>query len=744
MTTRTTAIAVSIAVLVMTGMATAQYSNTESDIPTYNGEPRSYYSYTGDETDVFEQWQEGQISTNEFQRDTARGEGTAALELDNQQQSSTTRDPDGDGLLEDFNGDGEVDGNDPIDLAFADDGDIDDVSKVDFNDNGEFDFDDSNTLKEQIKSGVAVFGIQIQVLTENPQPGEPVEFDVSTRTGSDVPPGFVRIRTNNGFTVPSEELNSGETPSVTFEQPGTKTIKALFLSSEYEGDEDSIGNEDKVRFVVGNEFKSRASDPDDDGLFEDFNGDGEVTTEDSSELEQRASESSFVNPAAFDFDEDGSDVDFGDAAELTNQIENCNAIPEVSGTITGRLDGEGEGPPTDPDNDGLFEDVNGNGRIDRNDAIGLAFAEGSCVENNVDELDFDGDSDFDFDDATTLARQTRGKVDTGQLNPNDPDGDSLFEDVNGDDEVNFDDAIELAFITDKDAQNFNFDFNADGNTDFDDAKELAEQIEQGSAVSDETTDPPSRDPDDDGLVEDVDSDGDTDFEDAVELAFRDNPDADRFDFDGDGDVDFEDARELSSEVAPSAQFQPSTVQDFQDQQENSNAVIEISEGWSLVSAPSGVSSLRSVIRDECSVGTSGRTVWRARADVDGYAEPGPIRSTGGYWVNLESSCSFTTSTTSATDGGGDVSYSEFEESGYYMVSVPEATSLDSVAGSCSFKQPDAYNGPVLELNGDEYRGLSSSTELSPTKGYWVGVQEPCQMGASVESGPPTGPPIRTK
>jgi hypothetical protein len=168
----------------------------------------------------------------------------------------------------------------------------------------------------------------------------------------------------------------------------------------------------------------------------------------------------------------------------------------------------------------------------------------------------------------------------------------------------------------------------------------------------------------------------------------------------------------------------------------SNVEFEISEGWSLVSAPGGVSSLRSVIRDECSVGTSGRTVWRARADAGGYAEPGPVRSTGGYWVNLESSCSFT----ALADTNEEVSYTEFEESGLYMVSVPEATSLDSVAGSCSFNQFTEYSGPVLELSGDEYQGLSSSTELSPTKGYWVEVQEPCKMGFDAGGSAPIGPP----
>lgn len=51
------------------------------DPPMYDGRPRSDYTYCGDEPDVFEQWVAGEITTSEFQTQTARGEGTAALTL---------------------------------------------------------------------------------------------------------------------------------------------------------------------------------------------------------------------------------------------------------------------------------------------------------------------------------------------------------------------------------------------------------------------------------------------------------------------------------------------------------------------------------------------------------------------------------------------------------------------------------------------------------------------------------------
>lgn len=48
---------------------------------SYQGRPRSEYFYCGpdENRDLFEQWQNGAISTDEFQTRTDQGEGTAAL-----------------------------------------------------------------------------------------------------------------------------------------------------------------------------------------------------------------------------------------------------------------------------------------------------------------------------------------------------------------------------------------------------------------------------------------------------------------------------------------------------------------------------------------------------------------------------------------------------------------------------------------------------------------------------------------
>lgn len=61
-------------------------------------------------------------------------------------------------------------------------------------------------------------------------------------------------------------------------------------------------------------------------------------------------------------------------------------------------------PPRDLDGDGLYEDVDGDGGTDFDDAIALAFVSGDTLNaEQVTALDFDGDGDLDIDDAIALA-----------------------------------------------------------------------------------------------------------------------------------------------------------------------------------------------------------------------------------------------------------------------------------------------------------------------------------------------------
>jgi PKD repeat protein len=62
--------------------------------------------------------------------------------------------------------------------------------------------------------------------------------------------------------------------------------------------------------------------------------------------------------------------------------------------------------PTDPDGDGLYEDVNGNGEQDFDDIVVLfENLESAAVTENADAYDFNGNDEIDFDDVVTLYEQ---------------------------------------------------------------------------------------------------------------------------------------------------------------------------------------------------------------------------------------------------------------------------------------------------------------------------------------------------
>jgi len=63
-------------------------------------------------------------------------------------------------------------------------------------------------------------------------------------------------------------------------------------------------------------------------------------------------------------------------------------------------------PPLDPDDDGLFEDIDGDGEVDFTDAISLAFVDYDALSAEQQAaLDFDGDGEVTFADAIELAFQ---------------------------------------------------------------------------------------------------------------------------------------------------------------------------------------------------------------------------------------------------------------------------------------------------------------------------------------------------
>lgn len=65
--------------------------------------------------------------------------------------------------------------------------------------------------------------------------------------------------------------------------------------------------------------------------------------------------------------------------------------------------GDSANPPTDPDGDGLAEDVNGNGGTDFDDVVTLfENMEGDAVQGNAEVFDFNGNDQLDFQDIVEL------------------------------------------------------------------------------------------------------------------------------------------------------------------------------------------------------------------------------------------------------------------------------------------------------------------------------------------------------
>jgi hypothetical protein len=112
-----------------------------------------------------------------------------------------------------------------------------------------------------------------------------------------------------------------------------------------------------------------------------------------------------------------------DVTVTVNQLRDDNGTaitPQTqSGTLTVEAGGElftepvvgGGAPPTDPDDDGLYEDVNGDGQIVFQDAVDLGIvaalgpASGELSAEQEAAFDFDGNGEFGFQDAVDLGIQ---------------------------------------------------------------------------------------------------------------------------------------------------------------------------------------------------------------------------------------------------------------------------------------------------------------------------------------------------
>lgn len=91
-------------------------------------------------------------------------------------------------------------------------------------------------------------------------------------------------------------------------------------------------------------------------------------------------------------DDNGNEIDTDTEAGVIEVI----SLPPVVGSD----------PPTDPDGDGQYEDVNGNERLDFNDVV-VFFQnmDSDVVTSNVDKFDYNENGRIDFDDVVTLFKE---------------------------------------------------------------------------------------------------------------------------------------------------------------------------------------------------------------------------------------------------------------------------------------------------------------------------------------------------
>lgn len=110
---------------------------------------------------------------------------------------------------------------------------------------------------------------------------------------------------------------------------------------------------------------------------------------------------------ASEFDVTVHQLEADDGTQIGTDRLSLSIPQSEDNPFTDGIAGAGSAPPTDTDGDGLYDDVNGDGQADFDDAVTLAFVDATgLTETQRTALDFDGDGDLDFDDAVELAFST--------------------------------------------------------------------------------------------------------------------------------------------------------------------------------------------------------------------------------------------------------------------------------------------------------------------------------------------------
>ncbi len=239
--------------------------------------------------------------------------------------------------------------------------------------------------------------------TEN-KTSDPAEMPETPKNETDTPEDGSNSDTNNTTTNVTVQLDSApdglrqfrvsvEGPSessITTVTPGVLTGNAFEIVSGGEGN--STVTAQAVDLPLGGEEVTESTDP--VKLYE-------VTFAESvnrSELQVEADTLTNDNDTAINESRLSVEVEI-DAPQDAPQ----NTTNPFSAPVPGA---DGQGPPTDTDDDGKLEDVNGDAESTFEDVVALAFVisqTGQLTEQQRDALNIDGEGDVDFDDVIALA-----------------------------------------------------------------------------------------------------------------------------------------------------------------------------------------------------------------------------------------------------------------------------------------------------------------------------------------------------
>jgi hypothetical protein len=398
----------------------------DDSVPMYDGYPRSNYTYTGTEEDLFERWQEGSVSTEFFQTATARGDGTASLELETSDPPTSDEDTyskileQGETIAEEI---GESDGNDGLVLKRV-------------NQDGTADLREPSSSTVSVPPGEVRTTI-LDDTTPNTYEYVKVCSTQPDRNRASVVVSTERSRAESGCPGPDPVANSDDRPTdpnrdIIFEDVNgdgsiTRDDADLLANNERNIPEDDVtffdpNGDGKIGIfmytAIGSNLDGpeaildnvRPNDPDGDGLFEDVDGDGQVTQKDLSVLEDQLEGVNGIEIPK-------EDVQYFDA-DNNGQIGE-QMLDEIRALIdTGPPPiGDSDSPPRDPDGDGLFEDVDGDGKLRPEDA--------DVMRENLRDLsteffDFDSNGSISLSDSSALRLEIASSLTTLSLESDSP------------------------------------------------------------------------------------------------------------------------------------------------------------------------------------------------------------------------------------------------------------------------------------------------------------------------------------